>query len=134
MHAVSPSPQTSKITCDDTSLYETLSVRCSRSRTSPYHLYILPRAPLISPLNLRQKILLVSVTLLQPVPSHFNLHPSALFGDGGVEKEYHALPIKVHDRPLAMPHATGSVIMSKLGNETVKCVHYSVPRAETCST
>jgi len=65
-------------------------------------------------------ILLASVTLLNPVPSHFNLRPGALFGDGGVEKEYHALPIEVHDRPLAIPHATGSVIMSKLGNETAK--------------
>jgi hypothetical protein len=43
-----------------------------------------------------------------------------LFGDGGVEKEFHALPIHDHDQPPAMPYATGSVIMSKLGNETAK--------------
>ncbi|KAI0279100.1 ERV/ALR sulfhydryl oxidase domain-containing protein [Russula aff. rugulosa BPL654] len=65
-------------------------------------------------------ILLASVTFLHPGPSHFNLRPSALFGDAGVEKEYHALPIDVHDRPSMIPHATGSVIMSKLGNETTK--------------
>jgi hypothetical protein len=88
--------------------------------------------PLISPLNLRQKILLASVTLLHRGPSHFNLRPSALFGDAGVEKEYHALPIDVHDRPSMIPHATGSVIMSKLGNETTKCAHFSVPRAKIC--
>jgi len=63
-------------------------------------------------------ILLASVTLLHP--PHLNIRTGAFFGDGGAEKEYHALPIEVHDRPLAMPHATGSVIMSKLGNETAK--------------
>jgi hypothetical protein len=94
----------------------------------PYHLYT--SAPLISPLN--QKILLASVTLLPTIPSHFKLRPGAVFGNGGVEEVYHALPIEVHDRPLAMPHSTGSVIMSKLGNETTKCVYFSVPRAETC--
>jgi len=66
-------------------------------------------------------ILLASVTFLHPpVPSHFNVRPGVLFDDSGVEKEFHALPIDVHDGSLAMPHATGSVIMPKLGNETVK--------------
>jgi hypothetical protein len=85
-----------------------------------------------NPLNHRQKTLLASVTLLQPVPSHFNFRPGALFGGGDIEKEYHALPIEVHDRPLAIPNAKGSVIMSKLGNETAKCVHFCVPRPQTC--
>lgn len=129
VYAGSLSPQASKLTGDDPSLHQTLPVCRSRARTSPYHLHT--STPLISPLI--QKILLASVTLLPTVPSpHFNLRTGALFGDGGVENEYHALPIDVHDRPLAMPHATGSVIMSKLGNETAKCVHFSVPHAETC--
>jgi len=66
-------------------------------------------------------LLVGSVTLYhRPIPSYLDLRTGALFGDGGVEKEFHALPIQVHDRPPAIPHATGSVIMSKLGNETVK--------------
>jgi len=65
-------------------------------------------------------LLLASATLLrQPAPAY--LDPTgALFGDGGVEKEFHALPIQVHDQPSAIPHAKGSVIMPKLGNETAK--------------
>ncbi|KAH9965399.1 ERV/ALR sulfhydryl oxidase domain-containing protein [Russula dissimulans] len=65
-------------------------------------------------------LLLASATLLrQPAPAY--LDPTgALFGDGGVEKEFHALPIQVHDQPSAIPHTKGSVIMPKLGNETTK--------------
>ncbi len=78
------------------------------------------------------KILLASVTLLHPpVPSPFNVRPGALFGDSGVEMEFHALPIDVHDGPLAIPHATGSVIMSKLGNETAKYARFCLQHAET---
>jgi len=66
-------------------------------------------------------LLVATVTLLhRPIPSYLDLRTGALFGDGGVEKEFHALPIYSHDRPPAIPHATGSVIMSKLGNETAK--------------
>jgi len=66
-------------------------------------------------------LLVATVTLLhRPVPSYLDLRTGALFGDGGVEKEFHALPIYSHDRPPAMHHATGGVIMSKLGNETAK--------------
>ena len=68
------------------------------------------------------KILLASVTLLHP--PHLNIRTGAFFGDGGAEEVYHALPIDVHDRPLATPHAKGSVIMSKLGNETAKWVRF----------
>jgi hypothetical protein len=49
-----------------------------------------------------------------------------LFDDGGVEKDFHALPIQVHDPPPAIPHATGGVIMSKLGNETAKYALISI--------
>ena len=89
---------------------------CPRRPSNPRHsnLLDLPSAA--------AKILLASVTLYhRPIPSYLDLRTGALFGDGGVEKEFHALPIQVHDRPPAIPHATGSVIMSKLGNETVKC-------------
>jgi len=66
-------------------------------------------------------LLVASVTLIhRPVPSYLDLDTGNLFGDGGAEKEYHALPIQVHDQSPPMPHATGSVIMSKLGNETAK--------------
>jgi len=62
-------------------------------------------------------ILSASVTLYPP---HLNIHAGAFFGDSGAGNEYHALPINVQGRPLVMPHATGGVIMSKLGNETAK--------------
>jgi hypothetical protein len=74
------------------------------------------------------KILSASLTLHPP---HLNIRAGAfLFGDSGARNEYHALPIEVHGRPLVMPHATGSVIMSKLGNETAKCARFCFPRAE----
>jgi hypothetical protein len=80
-----------------------------------FHTHLLARLPFA-------KILLASVTLLhQP---HLNLSTGTFFGNGSVEKEYHALPIDVHDRPLALPHATGGVIMSKLGNETAKWARF----------
>jgi hypothetical protein len=67
-------------------------------------------------------LLLASVTLLYHPASTNYVDPRTgeLFGDGGVEKEFHALPVPIHDSPPALPHATGSVIMSKLGNATAK--------------
>lgn len=66
-------------------------------------------------------LLLASVTLLHhPASNHVDLQIGEVFGDGGVEKEFHALPVPIHDSPPAVSHATGSVIMSKLGNETAK--------------
>jgi len=63
-------------------------------------------------------LLLSSVTLLQhPFPAYMT---GTSFGDDGSEKDFHALPIQMHDRPPVTPHATGGVIMSKLGNETTK--------------
>ncbi|KAI0262251.1 ERV/ALR sulfhydryl oxidase domain-containing protein [Gloeopeniophorella convolvens] len=66
-------------------------------------------------------LLLASIALLHP-PARAHLDPwtGDLFGDGGVEKEFHALPIDIPHPPPAVPHATGGVIMSKLGNETAK--------------
>jgi hypothetical protein len=110
----------SKPTRDAISLYQTLSVRGSRARTSAY-----PSRAHLSARSAFAKILFTSVTLLHPpIPTHLNLRTGAFFGKSDVEKEFHALPIEVHDRPLAMPHATGSVIMSKLGNETAKWAHF----------
>jgi len=66
-------------------------------------------------------LLLASFTFLHhSVPPYLDPRTGALFDDGGVEKDFHALPIQVHDPPPAIPHATGGVIMSKLGNETTK--------------
>ncbi|KAF8271067.1 ERV/ALR sulfhydryl oxidase domain-containing protein [Lactarius quietus] len=66
-------------------------------------------------------LLIASVTLLHnPASNYVDLQTGELFGDGGVEKEFHALPISIHDPPSALPHATGDVIMSKLGNATAK--------------
>jgi FAD-linked sulfhydryl oxidase len=84
------------------------------------------------------KLLVATVTLFhRPVPSYLDLHTGALFGEGGVEKEFHALPVYGHDRPPSIPHATGSVIMSKLGNETAKYAlvfFFDVPRGSNVSS
>ncbi|KAH9042767.1 ERV/ALR sulfhydryl oxidase domain-containing protein [Lactarius pseudohatsudake] len=66
-------------------------------------------------------LLLASVTLLHhPASNHVDLQTGEVFGDGGVEKEPHPFPVSIHDSPPAASHATGGVIMSKLGNETTK--------------
>ncbi|KAH9966280.1 ERV/ALR sulfhydryl oxidase domain-containing protein [Russula compacta] len=66
-------------------------------------------------------LLLVSVTLLhQPIPAYLDLRTGTVFREDGVEKEFHALPVQLHDRPPSIPYVTGGVIMSKLGNETTK--------------
>lgn len=105
-------------TCNVISLYETLSIGRARARTFT----TIRSAPPSNPLTL-PKLLVATVTLLdRPVPSYLDLRTGALFANGGVEKEFHALPIHGYDRPPALPHATGSVIMSKLGNETAKYV------------
>lgn len=91
------------------------------SRSCSY-VHAIRSAPPSNPLTLL-KLLVATVTILdRPVPSYLDLRTGALFGNGGVEKEFHALPIHGHDRPPALPHATGGVIMSKLGNETAKYV------------
>jgi hypothetical protein len=84
------------------------------------YVHTIRSAPPSNPLTF-PKLLVATVALLhRPVPSYLDLRTGALFGDGGVEKEFHALPIYSHDRPPAIHHATGGVIMSKLGNETAK--------------
>ncbi|KAH9975556.1 ERV/ALR sulfhydryl oxidase domain-containing protein [Lactifluus volemus] len=62
-----------------------------------------------------------SVTLVyHPLSEYVDPRTGTSFDEGGVEKEFRALPIQVHDRPPASPHAMGSVIMPKLANETAK--------------
>ncbi|KAN0130699.1 ERV/ALR sulfhydryl oxidase domain containing protein [Lactarius tabidus] len=67
-------------------------------------------------------LLIASVTLLHhPDANYVDLQSGEVFGDGGVEKEFHALSFPAHhSRPTTVPHATGGVIMSKLGNATAK--------------
>ncbi|KAI0300445.1 ERV/ALR sulfhydryl oxidase domain-containing protein [Multifurca ochricompacta] len=70
-------------------------------------------------------LLLASVTLLHhPVPAYLDLRTGAFFGDGGVEKEFHALPIQIHDQPPAVPHAMGNeTAKALLGRATWKLLH-----------
>jgi FAD-linked sulfhydryl oxidase len=81
--------------------------------------YLTPHG--LTPTNGTLKLLIASVTLLHhPASNYLDLRTGELFGEGGVEKEFHALPVPIQDSPPAIPHATGGVIMSKLGNATAK--------------
>jgi len=100
--------------CEDISLYKTLSSRHSRPRTSTYLFHVYSYL-----LDFHQApSCLGHVT--SPTSSRIRRSYWCSLRRRRRRERVPRTSSSVHDQPSAIPHAIGSVIMPKLGNETAK--------------